>query len=139
MEGNNLSPATPLVLDVFPSAVRVASFVAYDDDGHTYAYEKGEYFRQEIAAKRTETSTGIALNAATGSYHAPFSNYLLRVHQASGIVTSDGKTLKKFDSETVFLAAREAGWFATADKFGPVTEVRLPSDAQPHALNLSVR
>ena len=38
---NDLNSRTPMVLDVFPSSQRVATFIAYDDDGHTYAYEKG--------------------------------------------------------------------------------------------------
>jgi alpha-glucosidase len=138
-KGNELSPATALVLDVFPSAVRVANFVAYEDDGHTYAYENGGYFRQEIAAKRSGTSTEIALHSATGFYHPQFPGYRLRVHQASGSVTSDGVTLKRFGSENAFRSAKEAGWFSTVDRFGPVTEVRLPTDSKQRTVKLSSR
>ncbi len=60
----------------------MANFVVYDDDGHTYAYEKGEYFRQEMSAKHSGTSTEIALIAATGTYRAAVSE--LRVASASG-------------------------------------------------------
>ena len=137
--GNELSPKTPLLLDVFPSDARVANFVAYDDDGHTYAYEKGEYFRQEMTAKRSGASTGVALTTATGSYQPQFSNYLLRVHQASGSVTSDGVTLKKFASESAFRSANEPGWFSGVDKFGPVTEVRLPVNAKALTVKLTGR
>ena len=137
--GNDLSPKTPLLLDVFPSAARAASFVIYDDDGHTYAYEKGDYFRQEMTAKRSGTSTEITLNAATGTYKAQFSNYLLRVHQASASVRSEGATLKRFTSESAFRSANEPGWFSGTDKFGPLTEIRLPVDARKRAVNLSSR
>lgn len=135
--GNQLSPATPLVLDVFPSAARVADFVAYADDGHTYAYEKGGYFRQEIAATRAGASTEIALHAATGTYHPEFPVYDFRVHQASGSVTNDGAVLKRFPSEAAFRASTETGWVATSDRFGPLTEVRLPVDSKSHAVRLS--
>jgi len=138
-KGNDLSPKTALLLDVFPSATRVANFVIYDDDGHTYAYEKGDYFRQEMTAKRSGTSTEITLNAATGTYQAQFPNYLLRVHQASAGVTSEGATLKRFTSESAFRSANEPGWFSGADKFGPVTEVRLPADARQRAVKLASR
>ena len=47
--GNELSSPAPMVLDIFPSPDRVAHFVQYEDDGHTYEYEHGAYFRQEIA------------------------------------------------------------------------------------------
>jgi len=138
-EGNELSPKTPLIMDVFPSTSRVANFVAYDDDGHTYAYETGEYFRQEVAAKRSATSTDIALHSATGSYKAHFTSYVLRVHQASTTVTSDGAAMKKFASESAFHSSSEPGWVAAVDKFGAVTEVRVAADAREHSMKLSAR
>jgi hypothetical protein len=138
-QGNDLSPKSSLLLDVFPSAARVANFVVYDDDGHTYDYEKGEYFRKAMTAKRSGTSTEIALNAATGTYRPQFPHYLLRVHQASANVTSQGAGLKRFPSESAFRSANEPGWFSGVDKFGPVTEVRLPVNAKPLTLKLSSR
>jgi alpha-glucosidase (family GH31 glycosyl hydrolase) len=135
--GNELSPTTPLVLDVFPSAARAANFVVYDDDGHTYTYETGEYFRQEFAATRSAASTDIQIQAATGTYKAHFPTYVLRVHQPSQTVTSDGTTLKKFASEQEFLASNQPGWFSTSDRFGAVTEVRLPVEARAHSLKLA--
>ncbi len=137
--GNDLNPKTPLLLDVFPSAARVASFVVYDDDGHTYAYEKGEYFRQEMSARRSGAATEIAVNAATGNYRAQFPNYLLRVHQASESVTSEGAPLKRFTSESTFRSAGEPGWFSGIDRFGPVTEVRLPVEVKARTVKLSAR
>jgi len=135
-QGNELSPKTPLVLDVFPATARVAKFVAYDDDGHTYGYEKGEYFRQEIAVRRSGRTTEVAVSAAAGTYQAQFPSYLFRVHQSSESVTSNGSRLKKSPSESAFRASTAPGWFETTDKFGPVTEVRLPTDAKPHTLTL---
>src|ERR1019366_2402505 len=105
-------------------------FVAYDGDGHTYAYEKGGYFRQEVSAKRSATSTEVALHAATGSYKPHFLSYLLRVHQASAAVTTNGATLKKFPSETAFRSSSEPGWVSSVDKFGAVTEVRVAAEAR---------
>jgi alpha-glucosidase len=134
-----LSPQSSLLLDVFPSATREANFVIYDDDGHTYVYEKGEYFRQKITAKRSGTSTEIALHAATGTYRPQFPDYLLRVHQASAGVTGEGIALKKFPSESAFRSAGEAGWFSGQDKFGPVTEVRLPVNAKASTVKLNAR
>jgi alpha-glucosidase (family GH31 glycosyl hydrolase) len=138
-QGNDLSPATPLVMDVFPATSRVADFVAYDDDGHTYAYENGDYFRQEVAAKRSAASTEIALHAATGSYHPHFPSYLFRVHQASVTVTSDGAVMKKFLSESAFRSSSGPGWVSVADRFGAVTEVRVPAGAGEHSVKLSTR
>jgi len=138
-QGNDLSLKTPLIMDIFPATSRVADFVVYDDDGNTYAYENGAYFRQEVAAKRSAASTEIALHSATGSYKAHFPSYLLRVHQASMAVTSDGATMKKFPSENAFRASNEPGWVSASDKFGAVTEVRVPTDARERNVKLSAR
>ncbi len=137
--GNDLSPKTPLLLDIFPSDTRPAKFVVYDDDGHTYSYEKGDFFRQEVIAKRSGASTEIVLNAATGAFKPNFPNYILRLHELAGSVTSGGAALKKFAAESAFRSSTEAGWFSTVDRFGPVTELRLPTDAKEQTLKLSPR
>jgi alpha-glucosidase (family GH31 glycosyl hydrolase) len=138
-KGNELSPNTPLLLDVFPSAARAAKFVVYDDDGHTYAYEKGEYFRQEVTAKGAGASTELAVSAATGAYRAHFPNYVLRVHQAAGSVTNQGSAMKRFASESAFQSANDAGWFSGTDRFGPVTEIRLATDGEARTVKLKSR
>jgi hypothetical protein len=78
----------------------------------------------------------VSISAAAGTYQAQFLSYLFRVHQSSESVTSNGSRLKKSPSESAFRASTEPGWFETTDKFGPVTEVRLPTDAKPHTLTL---
>jgi alpha-glucosidase len=137
--GNELRPATPLVLDVFPSPVRTAKFLAYDDDGHSYDYEKGGYFRQEITATRSGRATNIEIAAASGAYKPHFPSYLLRVHQASAGVTNDGRMLTRFPSANAFESSSEPGWFSTTDRFGGVADVRIGTDAKPHALKLALR
>jgi hypothetical protein len=92
-----------------------------------------------MTAKRSGTFAEITLNAATGTYRAQFPNYLLRVHQASASVTSEGTVLKKFPSESAFRSAGEPGWFSGTDKFGPVTEVRLPVSAKASTVKLNAR
>ena len=138
-QGNELSPPTPLVLDIFPSSTRAASFLAYDDDGHSYDYEKGAYFRQEITASHSVRETDINLDLATGSYKAHFPSYLLRVHHASTSVTSDGRPLTKFASASAFQSSSGPGWFGTTDRFGALTEVRLPTDGRQHSVKLALR
>jgi hypothetical protein len=79
------------------------------------------------------------VNAATGTYRAQFPSYLLRVHQKSGSVTSEGFALKRFTSENAFRSSGEPGWFSGVDKFGPVTEVRLPVEVKARTVKLSTR
>ncbi len=73
-------PATNVRLDVYPSLKRIARFGYYDDDGTTYAYERGVYFKQEIEAR--EDSKGFHVTAAQpeGSYKPPVQTYTIVVH-----------------------------------------------------------
>ena len=137
--GNELSPSTPVDLDVFPSPARAASFLVYDDDGLTYDYEKDAFFRQEVSAKVSPRATNIDIAAATGSYKPHFSTYLLRVHQASKDVRLDGRKLGKSRSATVFQSSSAPGWISTTDRFGAVTEIKLEVDSKAHSLSLAQR
>ena len=138
-EGNELSPKTPLIMDIFPSSARAAGFLVYDDDGDTYDYEKGGYFRQEVTATQAARTVDVQIASATGSFKPHFPTYVLRVHQAGTDVTSDAGKLTKFASDTAFQASAEPGWFSTTDRFGAVTEIRVATDAKQQRLRLALR
>ena len=72
------------------------------------------------------------VSSATGDYKTTFLNYVLRVHQAAIGVTNEGINMKRFTSENAFRPAGEAGWFSGEDRFGPVTEIRLPADGKEY-------
>lgn len=137
--GSELSPSTPLFLDVFPTQARPASFLVYDDDGHTYDYEKGSYFRQQVTANRSSRVTDIAVAAPTGNYKPHFSTYLFRIHQAGKDVRLDGQKLAKLASATALQSSTAPGWISSKDRFGDVTEIRLPVDGKQHDLSLAAR
>ena len=124
-KGNKLDSGSPITLDIFPETTRKAAFTVYDDDGHTYAYEHGEYFRQHIVAEQLGDKTVISLEAPSGSYHSSVPGYLLRLHSGASHVASTGIRLKKFDSEASLLASQDNGWTRTHDRFGPVMLIRV--------------
>ncbi len=111
-------PVKQITLDIFP-AQAAASFTAYEDDGTTYNYEKGDYLRQVITAQHDADATRITLQAATGNYTAPLSTYLLRIHVNSHRVLLNGKPLAR--AATLSSSA----WTKTVDRFGPVVLVRM--------------
>jgi hypothetical protein len=47
--------------------------------------------------------------------------------------------MKKFPSEAAFRSSSEPGWVSAVDKFGGVTEIRVPTDAREHSVKLSTR
>lgn len=124
-----------ITLDIFPSE-NAASFVAYDDDGETYSYEKGVYFRQEIRARKANGLTTVKVDGETGSYSSPLRTYLLRIHATASKVKLNGEVLTR-QTGTAKLSARGAHWKVKADRFGTVVTIRIPAGAQrPYTISL---
>jgi len=106
-----------ITLDIFPST-DVASFTYYEDDGATYAYEKGKYFRQEISALLHNGVVTIKVAQPTGIYMQSAQTFKLRVHGMSATsVLVGGKPLEHGVANEI--------WSTAADKYGPVTEANV--------------
>ena len=69
----------PLIVEVYPG-VEESSFLYYDDDGISYDYEKGVYFRTRFTARNEGKVTTFSVSPADGSFPQPFKNYLIRFH-----------------------------------------------------------
>lgn len=121
-------PVSQITLDIFPSE-NSTSFVVYDDDGQTYNYEKGEYFRQEIRAQTIGSATRVEINGSKGKYVTPLRTYLLRIHTAAHRLSVDGKLLAARDGGGKFTAVG-ANWEHELDRFGPVVVVQIPAGAK---------
>ena len=107
-----------ITLDIFPSE-SPAAFTAYDDDGQTYDYEKGNYLRQEITAQRIGKEVRVKIDAATGNYAGPLRTYLLRIHATAQHVMLDGKLLPAAGN-ALASSAPGAKLELGSDRFGPV-------------------
>ena len=98
-------------LDVFPSSAPT-SFIYYDDDGITYGYEKGAYYRQELMARREGDAVHFTIGAPSGSFQPALRTYTIRLHG--------------FAAHTVRVDdAPAGGWKAEIDRFGGVTVVTI--------------
>jgi alpha-glucosidase len=118
-------------LDVFP-AKSVANLIAYDDDGETYGYEKGDYLRQQILAQLNGHKVVVTIAGATGNYAGPLRTYLLRIHSAAHRVLLNGRKIPRV-SESALSEAPGKNWAESADRFGPVVLVRLAAGAKEPA------
>ena len=115
------TPAQEVNVDVFPDA-SVAKFVYYDDDGETYAYEKGDYYRQLITAKKDMHGIELFFDKPAGRFHPALRTYLVRIHGVRAqAVTSNGVKLGVVDSKSV----QEGQWITGQDRFGSYTAFRL--------------
>lgn len=100
-------PVDELTIDVFPSSSE-SSFDLYDDDGETYNYERGDFFKQQIRVRRSGSVVTVAFGQPKGRYRPSWKRFIVRVHGVS-------------DSH-----AGEAG----TDRFGPYTRVSLAAGRQ---------
>jgi len=121
-------PMPQITLDVFPAA-RMAQFTYYDDDGNTYAYEHGAYYRQVIQASQTGGTTQLAFAQPTGSFHPALHSFLVCVHGvAAGSVTRDGRALSKAAAGSAPTQLNDNQWTTGHDRFGSVTIIKVPAN-----------
>jgi alpha-glucosidase (family GH31 glycosyl hydrolase) len=108
-----------IVLDIFPAG-KPSAFTYYEDDGATYAYEKGMFFRQEIAAQEGDGSVTIELGAPAGTFKPSVKTFLLQIHgTAASRVTVGGAPWTRSDDGATH------SWSAATDRFGPVTTLEI--------------
>ncbi|HEV2327029.1 MAG TPA: TIM-barrel domain-containing protein [Terracidiphilus sp.] len=120
-------PVSEVTLDVFPSQRR-AQFVSYDDDGQTYGYERGDYYRQVIGATKEHDRVDVSIDKPAGSFHSSLRSYLIRIHGAAAkAVTLNGSGLSRATQQGAEPAPPENQWTTGHDRFGPVTTLRIPA------------
>ena len=85
-------PTDTLVIHIYKGATN-NSFTYYEDDGESYNYEKGEFYKRNISYDAVKKS--IVFNKVEGSYQSKFSKLKLVFH---GFATTDrivaGKALQ---------------------------------------------
>ena len=118
-------PVTTVMVQVFP-ADHATHFDYYDDDGETYAYEKGVYFLQPMTTRRQGAEMDFTLAAPQGTYKPALRWYLLAVHGgAARAVRVNGKSIQAEPSLDALEASAGAGWAGGHDRYGVVTWVKL--------------
>jgi alpha-glucosidase len=79
-------PLDPLNLDLYPGN---GTFTLYEDDGHTFGYERGEFCTTQFTLHRTvevqedgeeHTIIRLDIGARTGTYTPPRRTIVIRVH-----------------------------------------------------------
>ena len=111
-------------LDIFPGA-QATSFPLYDDDGATYAYEQGDYFKQEITREDRGKEGIITFATPEGSFRPTFGTYLLGVHYRNASDVTVGKNrLTRYNSREALLAAEGDGYCIDQDRYGTVTLIK---------------
>lgn len=111
-------PLDVVRLDVYPSGT--SKYTVYEDDGRTYAYEKGAFSTTEVTSTERAGGLRIAIGERKGSYPEmpKRRGYLVSVHTALApvTVTVAGEALKEVPStEDLLYVAGRKGWHYDAE------------------------
>lgn len=119
--------ATRVYVDVFPTAARSA-FTYYDDDGITYKYENGVFYKQLLTASDDGKTVHFDFSAPTGTYVPALRAYEVKLHGiAARTVTVGGTSAKRYASVGQLDNGGGPGWTTGTDRFGAVTVVMTPA------------
>jgi alpha-glucosidase len=120
-------PVKRIFLDVFPAS-RTTSFIYYDDDGMTYAYEKGVFYQQRLTT--CDDGIGVHFDAAapTGTYVPALDEYEVRLHGIAARTVTIGSTAGIHHANVAELEDTSgSGWATGTDRYGPLTVVTIPA------------
>ena len=67
----------PLTLDLYPGN---GAFTLYEDDGHSFEYEQGQFCTTSYTLRRTEDRLIFEIGAREGAYVLPARRLLIRIH-----------------------------------------------------------
>lgn len=106
-------PLEVVRLDIYPSGE--SAYRIYEDDGSTYAYEKGEYAITEIRCQEKPRTIQLRIGERKGSYRGMPArrSYLLSLHTstAPASVRLDGKRIPAAESrESLFHTPQGGCW-----------------------------
>ncbi|MDQ0338458.1 alpha-glucosidase (family GH31 glycosyl hydrolase) [Caldalkalibacillus uzonensis] len=122
--------AEMMTIDVFAGDSE-SRFTYYDDDGNTYGYETGDFFKQEMTAQDQGTN-GIrfTVQAKEGQYTPETEYYLVRLHGKAGErVTLNGSSLTYYDQLFDLKNASGEGWAKGREIYGDVTYVKVRANS----------
>lgn len=114
-----------VTVDVFPDAAQT-TFDYYDDDGATYQYEQGGYFKQTLSAQDKDGQALFHASAKEGTFTPDLQYYLVAIHGRTGKeVAINGTAAQQADSLDSLTRQQGEGWLQGKDIYGDVTYVKI--------------
>lgn len=95
-------PLDPLTLDIYPD---YGAFTLYEDDGHSFEYEHGQFCTTSYRLRRVEERLVFEIGAREGAYAPPARRLLIRVH-AVGEQAAEGHPGANYDPDRRMLTLR---------------------------------
>jgi alpha-glucosidase len=130
------APIDPLTFTVYPGGLQ-SDAQYYEDDGISFAYEKGTFFRRTVNQWNAEGSTTLTFSAVEGSYRPPQRDVLVRfvdVQKAPSAVEVDGKMLPSMEKSPATRGT--PGWWYTPGE--RTVTVQLPETIQERRIRMHI-
>ena len=115
VQNTDQTPQGPLELRVYPGPHLRGTL--YTDDGSTFDFKRGEYFRAQISGESSATGLQIKIGAAEGKYQPWWKSYAVVVFgldKAPALVTVGGQSANKIRYDAANKSASFEVPFATA-------------------------
>lgn len=122
-------PVSRVYIDVFPASTET-TFTYYDDDGTTYAYEKGVFYEQRFSTSDGGGNVLFNSTAPTGNYKPALQQFEVRLHgvRARSVTIGNVEAHRYTDTAQLESQAGE-GWTVGTDRYGDVTYVNLMANS----------
>ncbi|HEY6251827.1 MAG TPA: TIM-barrel domain-containing protein [Candidatus Angelobacter sp.] len=118
-------PVSRIYVDVFATG-KATTFTYYDDDGTTYAYEKGAFYQQKFSTSDNGKAVHFDSTAPQGTYKSPLHEYEVRLHGIRArVITIDGVERQRYADIPQLEGQTNEGWTVSTDRYGDVTCVKL--------------
>lgn len=118
-------PVTDIYLDIFPDAKKT-SFKYYDDDGLTYMYEKGSYFKQNMTVEDKEGTLNFSISDKEGDFTPELKYYIGKFHGKTAKSVKINNSEVKVTKDLKALMNSTGECFTTgSDIYGDVTYVKI--------------
>ncbi|WP_229263976.1 DUF5110 domain-containing protein [Cohnella cholangitidis] len=123
-----------VTLDVFPD-VTETSFNYYDDDGSSYGYENGQYFKQRLSLQDKDGESVFAASSVEGNFVPDVRDYLVKLHGRAGrSVTVNGKASAETKNLDTLVSQSGEEWSRGTDQYGDVTYIKIKSGAERNVI-----
>jgi alpha-glucosidase len=96
IQSTSETPQGPLILDIYPG--EDCHGTIYADDGHSMAYTRQSYLRQQVRCTQTAVGMDIDFDRREGGYQPWWHRVTVRVHHwpSDARATLDGKRVQDF-------------------------------------------
>ncbi len=115
------APITTVRLDMFPDTA-LTSFTYYDDDGVSYQYESGTFFKQAVSVQQSGSTVTVAFADKQGGFAPALQHYLIAINKFSA-TTVAGFT--SFASQAALEAASGEGYAIGSGVHGSITYIKV--------------